>query len=99
MVTNMFELVFYKDDDVLVELDEIEGNLYVHCKVHRWSHNVLKKLYSVFANLERVAREDGYSEIIGILEKHKFARLFGFEYRNTITVGEKVYEEMIWQIQ
>ena len=87
----------YGDDDFKLHYEVVGDILILHCSVDRWTHNVLKKIYRAFVAIRDEAYGQGIVQIRVITKNDKFAQLFGFEHKYTVTIDGEEYEEMVWQ--
>ena len=85
----------YSDDDFKLHYEVMGDILILHCVVDRWSHTVLKRIYRVFVAIRDEAYSNGVLQIRVITKNDKFAQLFGFEHKYTVTIDGEEYEEMI----
>ncbi len=99
MQTQLPRLVYYKDDNFVLEL-EIVGNVgFLHVECWNWSPSVFKKGLRVFHTLQVEAKEMGLVRLITVSPNPKFCHLFGGTTKTTLTHLEKEYEVVVWDLK
>jgi len=88
--------LFYQDDDFILEWEEWENKLLVHCNVSTWKPSVLKRGYSKFCEILQYSRDCGYEYMFTVSPNPKFARLFGGDAIGTVWYYNKEYEVIVW---
>jgi len=78
----------------VIEIQEIEGEMHVHCEVLVWSPSVLRGLYKEFSLLKKYLRGEGYGEMFSVSPNPKFCELFCAESLGTF----EDYEVMRWDL-
>lgn len=91
--------LLYKDNDFIVEWEESEGALLLHCEVVYWKLSSLRRMYKVFAELQDIAKQKGYSLLSTITPNPRFAKLFGGETVDSFTREGVEYEVVIWDLK
>jgi len=81
----------FENEDFVLEGQEHEGALLLHCRVIDWKLSTLKKMYSVFADV--VSKND---KVMTITPNPKFAKLFGGRVIKTFEEGGVEYEVILW---
>ncbi len=77
METQQLDVVYYKDEDVLFQVNTNSEGTFLHCEVYNWKPSVLKKAYKVFAAFLNEAEDLGITNIFTVTPNPKFAKLFG----------------------
>lgn len=78
-----------------IYVQDVEGELHVHCDVKRWAPSVLKTLYAEFVMLKIWACLEGYEEMFSISPNPKFCELFCAESIGTF----RDCEVMRWDLR
>lgn len=91
--------LLYKDEDFTVEWEEMEDCLFLHCEVKYWKLSAFRRMYKVFAELQDVARQKGFSSLATITPNPRFAKLFGGETVSTLTKEGIEYEVVVWELK
>lgn len=99
MGTRLHKNLLYKDSNFIVEWEELEDCLFLHCNVFNWSLSTLRTMYAVFAELRHIALSRGFSSMSTITPNPKFAKLFGGETINSFVHEGKEYEVIVWVLK
>lgn len=89
--------VFFENKDYILEYQEIDGSIVLHCIVYNWTVSALKHGYRKFAELLDEAEAKGYRCAYTITPNPKFAKLFGGRVVNTLLYQNKKYEVIVWE--
>ena len=93
----MSNLVLHQEDDFELIGEDVDGQLFIHCTVHKFNKSVLKQMREVFEVVQEQSKEVGYNEIFSYTSNPKFAKLFvGVEYITSIDSLGKTYEVFKW---
>lgn len=98
MVTQELEL-YYEDEDVTLELERYEYQIYLHAKVRKWSPSIAKHSFSVLNTLFEAMKVAGYREAWSITPNPRFAKMFGATSVRQFTHENKDYEVVKWDLQ
>lgn len=90
---------YYKDDDFILEYEEHQGALLLHCEYTKWNASTLRRGYSVFADLMKNAYLKGYDKLLTVTPNPKFAKMFNGETVNKISYGGIEYEVIEWDLR
>ena len=82
----------YDDDNVTLYLEMSEGiHPFIHCTVHKWTHNTLKDFVKGWVEVLNTFKKKGYKEIYAPDMGDKitrFAKMFGFKETEDKILGE-----------
>ncbi len=100
-------LTFYKDDDFTVKLEEVDGLLFVHVNVERFTPSSFKRMKALWEEIYERAWYGGYESIYAYTPDETFVKRFGKmpynkinEYRQSgivYNVYEWVLQEPNWE--
>jgi hypothetical protein len=90
--------LFYQDSNFIVEIEFIGRVVVLHCSVLNWKLSVMKKTYEVFSELKQLASSSGCTHLVTAPIHPKFAKLFGGSQIGTISVDDKNYEVIVWEL-
>jgi len=94
-LTTHSKLVFYKDEDVIIEIQDLEGQFHVHCTVINSKLSVFKRCYRVLAKLMEFAKHLDYDYMVSVSPNRKFCEMYG-----ATCIGEQEgHEVMIWDLK
>lgn len=99
METASLKKTYYQDKDFILQVENYEGVLYLHCEVTNWTPSSLRRGYLVFAKLQNEAQELGFTKIRTITPNPKFVELFNAYYLQPIEIEGKTYEVMEWELK
>lgn len=99
METQSHRFIFFRDSSFSLEIEFYEESVLLHCEVQVWTKSVLRKMYLVFAELERQCMLNNISKMMTVTPNPNFAKLFGGETVNRFQLGEKEYEVIIWELK
>lgn len=88
--------VYYKDTSFTFEYEEVKGALLIHCNTEKFTHTVLKTMYSVFSTFKKEAKEAGVTRIFTVSPSPKFVSLFGGSCIRTLTYNNEDYDAVEW---
>lgn len=72
------KIVHFVDGDIKVEGEFINGKYLIHLEVFRYSHNVQKKIDSLFEHIKASAREAGTPDkVYSVSENQDYLRYMG----------------------
>jgi len=82
----------YDDDNVTLYL-EMSEEIYpfIHCTVHKWTHNTLREFKNIWTSVLNTFKKKGYKEIYAPDMDDKitrFAKMFGFRKIEGQILGE-----------
>lgn len=89
----------YSDGDVCVSVQPIGDDAHLHCLVYKWSPSVLRRLYEIFAWLERSLGDAGFKRLVTVTPNPKFAKLFGGTYLGDAYYHGVKHEVIVWELQ
>lgn len=69
--------VYYKDDDILVWLENIEEQIFLHLVVTNMTKSVVKKIRDKWEEVAIRAVNAGYDELFVYTKDERFVRLIG----------------------
>jgi hypothetical protein len=98
METKPLKIVYYKDDDVLFQIEPNSEGVFLHCEVYNWKPSVLKKSYRVFGAFLNEAQELGIKKVVTITPNPKFAKLFGGEVVTKGYIDDVLHEVIQWVV-
>jgi len=88
--------VYYQDKDFILETEEIDSFIFLHCIVSKWTPSSLRRGYSIFAKLRNEA--ESKNKTLGTITPNpNFVKLFGgtviFSFLHSDDLNYKV---IIW---
>lgn len=75
---------FYEDRNIMVQIEEAQGVIFVHCYIEGWKLSVARKLFSVFRTLEEVLRQQGVKRVFTASSNFKFVEFLGLKRIDTV---------------
>lgn len=93
------KILAYSDENSGVYLQPIGNVVHIHCYVTKWTHSQLKKLYNVFNDIVVFTEARGFEFLVTVTPNPKFARLFGGEVINELTINGEPHEVIIWELK
>lgn len=90
---------YYKDSDFTLEYEVYEGTLLLHCEVNNWTPSVLRRGYSIFADLVENAIKKGYDKLMTVTPNPHFAKMFNGETVRVVYYLGKEYEVIEWDLK
>lgn len=96
METQSPKNTFYEDENFILQWEEWENRLLVHCEVHRWTPSVLKHGYKKFVEIHQYSKDWGYEYMFTVSPNPKFVKLFGGEVVGKVQFDNKEYEVIVW---
>jgi hypothetical protein len=99
METQLPKIIYYQDDDFLLEVQQYEGQINLHCTVSNWTPSSLRRGYRVFASLIDEATSLGFDRLLTITPNPKFAKLFGGTVISELDYNNIKHEVIIWVLK
>lgn len=99
METQSPKIVYYQDDDFILEVEQYEGQMLLHCNVSNWTPSSLRRGYRVFASLMHEAESLGFDRLLTVTPNPKFARLFGGSVISELDYNDIKHEVIIWDLK
>lgn len=98
-MSKYIKLKFYEDDDMLITLEEMDGELMVHLAMYKCSRPIIRKALELWSEILRRAYWQGYEHIYTYTME---PRMFKF-FVNGKKFGEfekdgKTYEVWGWEL-
>ena len=88
---------FYKDVNIHVEIEPYEGETLVHCNVYRLSPSIMRKLYTVFVQLQDTLSAQGIYSMRTVSPNIRFCEMFNGEILGTFRYEGQTYGVVKWE--
>ena len=99
METQLHKKLIAESDNFSVWVEQMdESSAYLHATVTRFSPQVLRVGYRIFAEIERQAKDAGLKKLITVTPNPKFAKLFGGITVQTLSYNGIEYEVVVWDL-
>jgi hypothetical protein len=98
MEIKSLKIIYYKDDDVLFEIEPNSEGVFLHCEVTNWKPSVLKKSYRVFGEFLNFAQHHKIKKVVTTTPNPKFALLFGGKVINSGEIDGVYHEVIEWEV-
>lgn len=89
--------VIYEDSNVLIQLEDFEGEVFIHHHVFKWNKGTLKAMDKVVKETCELLKEQGCESLWSYFKPeqahlYKFCNRYGF-----IVVSEKPHEVLVYK--
>lgn len=90
--------LWYEDADCQVYIETYEGMTFLHCTIHSWTKEHIKKYKDILAAVCAELKEQGTSKVYAYNRNQdakweKFCKMFGFAFLGTAENGWKIYRK------
>lgn len=86
------------DPDYTVDLQEVEGKLFVHITVHEFNKNVYKRIIESSFDIEEALQQYGYTEVYAVTKSKSFAEKMGLHFIDDIYNEDDTYGVYVWEL-
>ena len=95
----MYRDVVVERDGYTCELEEVEGELFLHLHIHNYSKEVHKELLQDWEDLQEALYLEGYDRIFGIPEKLGLVKELGWTHVDDIKFMGQTRGLYVWDLR
>lgn len=86
------------DPDYTVDLEEVEGKLFVHIEVHEFNKNVYKRIIESSFDMEEALIEQGYETVYALTKNKCFTEKLGLSFIDDVEDDSGTYGVYVWEL-
>lgn len=96
----MYRFTIKNNENYVVELEYVSGNLFLHCDVKKFNKSTLRSMIRDWLDMEEALSQEGFERVFAVpKDKKGFIKHTGWDFYGYVDEDDKELEVYVWELK